>query len=101
MGGPVASYAESVFTDQVNTLPEYSELYTEDQNDIFELEKNINRFKQRRQIFIKSGPNRGKPDFPKPNTEEAAMFEVFGRDKDNPTEDAYEYFAKRELFAQK
>ena len=89
MGGPVASHGEAVFTDSVNNLPDYNELYRERED-----EEQINRYKQKFR-------ERKKPKFPKPNSEEAEMFEVFGWDKDNPPEEALEYFAKRELFAEK
>ena len=89
MGGPVASHGEAVFTDATNKLPKYNEMYTEDEE--------VNQQNQYKEGF----KNRKKPPFPKPNSEESEMFDTFGWDKNNPPEEAYDYFAKRELFADK
>jgi hypothetical protein len=101
MGGAAASHGESVYADSVNTLDNYENLYTNDKDDIYKLEKNVNIFRQRQQTPITMGGHKGEPEFPKPNTEEVEIFETYGWDKKNPSDEAYEYFAKRELFAQK
>ena len=77
------------FTDATNKLPKYNEMYTEDEE--------VNQQNQYKEGF----KNRKKPPFPKPNSEESEMFDTFGWDKNNPPEEAYDYFAKRELFADK
>ena len=89
MGGKKASQGESRTVNASNTLPKYNDQYSDEEGV-----KKVNDKKEQ----IKNRVNKkGKPNYP--NNEEKEMLKTLGFDDPN-SDEALEYFAKRELYAE-
>jgi len=89
MGGKKASQGESRTVNASNTLPKYNDQYSDEEGV-----KKVNDKKEQ----IKNRVNKkGKSNYP--NKEEKEMLKTLGFDDPN-SDEALEYFAKRELYAE-